>query len=72
MPWGTLRSGLLKDLGFASANELAAAIHFDDIEKVSAALNGSIPDDDFMVALLRRYMATPPLYFVESNHQSVA
>lgn len=66
MPWGHLRSNLLADLGFTSPDDLAAAINFDDVEHVAAALNGSEPRDELMTALLRHYITTPVLYFVDS------
>ena len=64
MPWGTLRPGLLQDLGFTTPAELAAAIDYTDAAHVGRALAGETPRDDFMAALLRYYITTPPLYFV--------
>lgn len=62
--WGTLRSGLLEDLGLSSAAELAEDIGYLDVDAVQNALDGEPPDDAFMSALLRYYLNTPPMYFV--------
>lgn len=66
MPWGTLRRGLLADLGFTSAEELAERIGFADVEHIARALDGTEPPrDDLMTALMRSYITTPALYFVD-------
>lgn len=65
--WNNLRPGLLEDLEFTSAEDMAAFIEFDDAGHLAAALAGNVPpSDDLMSALLRHYIATPPMYFIES------
>lgn len=64
MPWGTLRPGLLADLGLDSAAELAETIGYADVASIERALAGEPPADELMTALLRHYLTTPPLYFV--------
>lgn len=66
MPWATLRPGLLADLGFDNVATLAETIDYDDVQTVERALAGETPTDEFMTALLRHYLNTPPLYFVRS------
>lgn len=66
-PWGTLRPGLLTDLGFDAPASLAAAIGYSDAGEVTRALGGEPVSDDLMSALLRHYLSTPPLYFVRTD-----
>ncbi len=65
--WGTLRPGLLADLGFTSAQELADTIGFVNVDDIERALAGEPPTDELMSALLRHYLTTPLLYFVTST-----
>lgn len=70
MPWGNLRTGLLSDLGFTEAAELAETIHYSDTQHLAEALEGATPRDDLMAALMRTYITTPALYFVEGHKAS--
>ena len=72
MPWGTLRAGLLEDLGFESAADMARTIGYDDVPELERALAGEAPSDELMSALLRHYLSIPPLYFVTATPQTSA
>ena len=65
MPWNRLRAGLLEDLGFRDADELAASIQYSDIDDARRSLAAEHPSDEFVAALMRAYPTVPTLYFVE-------
>jgi hypothetical protein len=68
MPWGNLRPGLLADLGFTAAADLAQTIHYADVASMQRALDGTEPPpDELMSALLRHYLTVPALYFVTTE-----
>lgn len=65
--WGKLRTGLLSDLGYDSVQQLAEEINYPNHPDIEQALNGGVPSDALMSALLRAFPAVPPLYFIERN-----
>lgn len=62
-----LRLGLLRDLGFTSAHDLAVFVDFRDIDHLAAALDRTeTPSAELMQSLLRAFLPTPAMYFVDS------